>query len=202
MSINPIHTFVQPKEDQALSELKTFKTYAQATNLSAFQRVLLKANGTVTAMLEAYLSEQIQVVKLSENIAKMKLEFPQLNLNQEEQVIARQVLLQGQISRRNFIYADSLILIDNLDERFSHQLLNTKTPIGKLWSEQKVETFKEIIDSGKEPANELSKYFCIAPTANLLFRVYSVYSQGKITMIITEKFPESYYFSPPVPFAS
>ena len=201
MSINYTGAPVLPKEDQTIrGDLPTSTHYAGAPDLSGFQRILLKANGTVTALLEAYSSEPIQVVKLSENLAKMELEFPNIKLNKEEQVIVRKVLLQGKISRRNFIYADSLILIDNLDERFSHQLLNTKTPIGKLWSEQKVEIFKEIIDSGKEPANELSNYFSIEPEENLLFRTYSVFSQGKITMIITEKFPER-YFSPKVALA-
>lgn len=185
---------IRLKENQSIKDDLATSTYnTEATDLSSFQKILLKANGTVTAMLEAYLSEQIQVVKLSENLAKMELELPNIKLNKEEQVIARKVLLQGKISRRNFIYADSLILIDNLNEQFSHKLLNTKTPIGKLWSEQKIETFKEIMNFGKEPANELSSYFCIKPDDNLLFRTYSVFSQGKITMIITEKFPESYF---------
>ena len=103
------------------------------------------------------------------------------------------VLLQGKISRRNFIYADSQILINNMEERFSRELLNSKTPIGKLWAEQKVETFKEIIDTGLEPAHELSNYFSIDPEELILYRTYSVSSQGKVTMIITEKFPESYF---------
>ncbi len=202
MSINYTQAPMRTKKDQTITrDLQTSTHYTGVTDLSSFQRVLLKANGTVTAMLEAYLAEPIQVVKLSENLTKMKLELPNIRLNQEEQVIARTVLLQGKISRRNFIYADSLILINNLDERFSHQLLNTKTPIGKLWSEQKVETFKEILDSGIEPANELSNYLSIEPQENLLFRTYTVSSQGKINMIITEKFPES-YFTQQVPLAS
>ncbi len=201
MSINYTGAQVLPKEDQTIRGEQTSIHYVGASDLNSFQRILLKANGTVTAMLEACFSEPIQVVKLSENLAKMELKLPNIKLNKEEQVIAREVLLQGKMSRRNFIYADSLILINNLDERFSSELLNTKIPIGKLWSAQKVETFKEIIDSGTEPADELSNYFGIAPEANLLFRTYSVSSQGKITMIITEKFPENYFW-PQVPLAS
>lgn len=194
MLINYTGAPMLPKEDQTIrGDLPTSTHYAGALDLSDFQRVLLKANGTVTALLEAYFSEPIQVVKLSENLAKMELKLPNIKLNKEEQVIARKVLLQGKMSRRNFIYADSLILIDNLDERFSNELLNTKIPIGKLWSQQKVEIFKEIIDSGIEPANGLSNYFSIKPGDNLLFRTYSVFSQGKVSMIITEKFPQSYF---------
>ena len=202
MSINYTEASVRSKEYQTIrGNLQTSTHFVGVSDLSPFQRILLKANGTVTAMLEAYLGESIHVVKLSEDLTKMKLELPNISLNQEEQVIARTVLLQGKRSRRNFIYADSLILINNLDERFSSQLLNTKIPIGKLWSEQKVETFKEILDSGTEQANELSNYFGIEPEEKLFFRTYSVSSQGKVTMIITEKFPES-YFLPQVPLAS
>ncbi|MDJ0674674.1 MAG: chorismate pyruvate-lyase family protein [Calothrix sp. MO_167.B42] len=162
----------------------------EAPDISAFQQVLLTANGTVTAMLEAHFSEQIQLIKLSEERAKKELKLPNIKLDKEEEVIGRKVLLQGKVSHRNYLYADSFILINNLEERFRDQLLTTDKPIGKLWSEHKVETFKEIIYFGKHPANELSKYFCIEPEDNLFSRTYSVYSQGKINMIITEKFPE------------
>lgn len=198
MSINYTETPVCSGKNQILgSNLKT-SIRSITPDLGTFQKILLKADGTVTAMLEAYLSEPIQVVKISEKLANMELKFPNTKLNKQEQVIARKVLLQGEISQRNFIYADSLILLNNLDEQFSYELLNTKKPIGKLWSDQKVETFKEIIASGEEPANELSNYFCIEPEANVLFRTYSVFSKGKIIMIITEKFPQS-YFLPKVP---
>lgn len=185
MSINYTEAPVRP--------INTSSYYMGTSELNPFQKMLLKANGTVTAMLEAYSSEPIHIVKLSENQAKMKLDLPEINFNQEEQVLARKVLLQGKISQRNFIYATSFILINNLEKRFSHELLTSSKPIGRIWSEQKVETFKEIIDSGFEPANELSNYFSIQPQENLVFRTYCVYSSGKITMIITEKFPESYF---------
>ncbi len=202
MTINYTKVSVRSKENPTMrGNLHTSSHYEGVNDFNSFQRMLMKANGTVTAMLEAYLAEPIQVVKLSENLTDMELKIPNIQLNKKEKVISRRVLLKGEISRRNFIYADSLILINNLEERFSNELLNTKKPIGKLWSEQKVETFKEIIDSGKEPANELSNYFCIEPEDILLYRTYSVSSQGKVTMIITEKFPDN-YFSTKVPFAS
>lgn len=196
MSTNYTYAPINIKENQSkTASLKSSDHYTKApgtkaSGMGAFQRVLLEANGTVTAMLEAYLSEQIEVIKLSENVVKVNLDFPNMDFKKEERVIARKVLLQGKSSRRNFIYAESIILIDNMDGRFSDKLLNTKTPIGKLWSQQKVETFKEIIASGKESADGLANYFGIDPEDNLFSRTYTVSSQGKITMIITEKFPE------------
>lgn len=192
MSINYIEASVISKDQIVKGDLQTVFD-GEASELSAFQKILLTANGTVTSMLEAYSSESIQVVKLSEQLDNIDLQLPNVKLNQEEQVMARKVLLQGKISCRNFIYADSLILINNLAEKFRYELFNTNKPIGQIWSEQKVETFKEIINYGKEPANELASYFNIKPEENVFFRTYSVSSQGKITMIITEKFPGSYF---------
>jgi len=161
--------------------------------LSTFQRILLTTNGTVTDMLEAYFWEPIQLVKLSEELVKSDREFLPLELKPGTEVIERRILLRGSISRKNYIYAESLILLDNLDEHFRNELLKNQTPIGKIWLEKRVETFKEIIDSGKYPANELAPYFNIEPSENLLFRTYCVVSNLKYTMMITEKFPESYF---------
>lgn len=192
MSINYIEASVASKDPIIKGDLQTIFD-REVSELSAFQKILLTANGTVTSMLEAYSSESIQVVKISEKLANIDRNFPSMKLNQEEQIMARKVLLQGKISCRNFIYADSVILINNLEEKFRHELFNTNKPIGQIWSEQKVETFKEIITYGKESANELAIYFNIKPEENVFFRTYSVSSQRKITMIITEKFPESYF---------
>ncbi len=175
------------------TDLQMLTSQAEASELSDFQKILLRTNGSITRLLETHLSEPIQLVKLSEYLEKIEPKLPNIRSNQEEKVLTREVLLQGKISCRNFIYAHSRIFIDNLEQQFRDKLLNSKTPIGKLWSEQKVETYKEIIDSGKEPANRLSNYFSIDPKENLFFRTYSVFSQKKLTMVITEKFPESYF---------
>ncbi|MDJ0659985.1 MAG: chorismate pyruvate-lyase family protein [Crocosphaera sp.] len=168
-------------------------SHLNPSSLSTFQRILLTTNGTVTDILEAYLFEQIQLIKLSEKLIDIEHDIPNIQVKKGDKVIEREVLLRGKISRRNFIYASSVVLVDNLHERFKNELLTTKTPIGKLWFEQKVENFKEIIDSGKEPAQELANYFNVDPEENVLFRTYVVFSQKKPTMIITEKFPESYF---------
>jgi chorismate-pyruvate lyase len=144
-------------------------------------------------MLESYLYEQIQVVKLSEELVSLTQDIQALDLKAGTEAIARRILLRGRISRRNFIYAESIIIPERLDEQFRHELLESKTPIGKIWFERRVETFKEIVDSGKEQAGGLSNYFGLEPEDNMLFRTYSVLSQGKPTMMITEKFPESYF---------
>ena len=168
-------------------------SHIEPSSLSTFQRILLTTDGTVTDMLEAYFFEQIQLVKLSEKFTKLSNNIPKMDLYKGTEVIERKILLQGKISLKNYIYAESFVVLDRLNEKFRDELLKTKTPIGKIWLEQKVETFKEIIDTGKETANDLSEYFNIEATAHLLFRTYCVRSNSKPTIMITEKFPESYF---------
>jgi chorismate-pyruvate lyase len=169
------------------------RSHIEPANLSTFQRILLTTDGTLTDILEAYSFEQIQVVKLSEQMVLVGHDIPEMELREGTEVIARKVLLQGKISRKNFVYAESIIVPSHLNERFREALLTTRTPIGKLWFEQRVETFKEILDTSKESAEGLSTYFNLDPSDALLSRTYRVITEGKSVMMITEKFPESYY---------
>ncbi len=169
------------------------RSQIEPCSLSTFQRILLTTDGTVTDLLEAYSGEPIQLVKLSEEMVKLERDIFPMALDKGTDVLERKILLRGRISRKNYIYAESLLVLERLEESFRTELITTKTPIGKLWFEKKVQTFKEIIDSGKSPANELSSYFNIEPQSNMLFRTYCVLSNQKYTMMITEKFPESYF---------
>ena len=168
--------------------------HIEPATLSAFQRIILTTDGTVTDMLEAYLSEPIQLVKLSESLKPISHEIPDMSLKKGTEVIERKILLRGKISRKNFIYAESLIILDRLEENFRQQLLNTKTTIGKLWLEYKIESYKEIVDSGKERVtSSLSHHFNVPMNTDFLFRTYHVFSNHQATMMITEKFPESFF---------
>jgi chorismate-pyruvate lyase len=161
--------------------------------LSTFQRIILTTDGTLTDILEAYIFEQIKVIKISETLSPALEDMEVLELKKNTDIIDRRVLLQGKISRKNFIYAESIIIPDRLDEQFREELLKSKTPIGRLWLEYKMETFKEIVDSKKRIADELAPYFNIQPEDYLFSRTYRVFSGRRPTLMITEMFPESYF---------
>ncbi|QUY45186.1 chorismate lyase [Acaryochloris marina S15] len=173
---------------------QTFSSsHIEPSKLSTFQRILLTTDGTVTDILEAYAFEQIQIVKLSESLFILEDDINSMKLKKGSEVIARKILLQGKISRKNFVYAESIIAPENLNIRFREALLKTKSPIGKLWFEQRVETFKEIVNTSIESATNLSKYFNIGISDKLFSRTYQVFTDNKPVMMITEKFPESYF---------
>jgi chorismate-pyruvate lyase len=72
-------------------------------------------------------------------------------------------------------------------------LIQQVSHIGKLWLEYRVETFKEIVDLSQELAGNLAEDFKINKDENLFSRTYRVFSQNQPVMMITEKFPTSFF---------
>lgn len=163
--------------------------------LSVFQRMILIADGTLTEMLEVYLAEKIHLVKLSEQMFAIPEDNTALDIPAGTEVIERKILLQGKISRNNWIYAKSLLVPSRLDPHFRDRLLQSREPMGRLWLEHKLETFKEIIDTAREPALDIADHFKIHPEDRLLSRTYRIFSNRQPIIMITEKFPESYFLN-------
>ncbi len=161
--------------------------------LSLFQKTLLITDGTVTELLEFFLDEKIKVKKLEEEIEQESKNLPlshkSLIKTPDFPVLSRKVLLQGKTSLNTWLYAESSILINNLTSGFRKDLLVSHQPIGKLWSKYRLETYKTNFTIQKEKADKkLADYLTIPINSEVLSRTYCVYSQGKKTMIITEKF--------------
>jgi chorismate-pyruvate lyase len=161
-------------------------------SLEPLQRVLLVTDGTLTEILEANFFERIRLVKVSQRIISATASHALLEPNPDEVVIERKILLQGESTHRNYAYAESFIAVDRLGAAFRNALLDSDTPLGRLWLEHKLETFKELHRVRYQPANGLSSYFECAETAPLLVRTYRVFSAGRPVMIITEFFPAAY----------
>lgn len=168
-------------------------SHINPARLSTFQRIILTTDGTLTEILEAYLYEKIKLVKLAEALMPLAENLPILSVEAGTPVIQRRILLQGKISHRNWVYAESVIVPDRLDERYRERLLKSEESIGRLWLEHRVETFKEIVDSNREVSGDRAEYFRIHPTDLLLSRTYRVFSHGQPIMMITEKFPETFF---------
>ncbi|OZG70722.1 hypothetical protein BTA51_24355 [Hahella sp. CCB-MM4] len=162
-------------------------------HLSILQRILLNSDGTMTNLLEEMLQEDLYAHKIFEDISPSTEDLPMLALTEGQPIWRRMITLQGKHSGLNYLYADSLIAQDNLDKEFADTLLNTGTPIGKIWELFRVETYKSLDEWGEEPAGNLADLFSIDQTDMLLFRTYRVFSQKKPVMQITEKFPKQWF---------
>jgi chorismate-pyruvate lyase len=153
------------------------------TTLSRFQKILLITDGTVTTLLEHFVDEPIIVYKLNEVVEQ----------KESAKVLQREIFLQGKQSGKNWLYAESSVFINHLSADFRHDLMTSNQPIGKLWIKYQLETYKSIISIEEETADTLAPYFHIDPQDRIISRTYRVLSQKKVIMVITEKFPLSFF---------
>lgn len=163
------------------------------SRLSLLQKLIISSDGTLTRMLEVILGENLSTIKLSESVQPNSQPLDALALPAGAPILRRKILLQGQSSGRNWLYADSSIALERTAPDFRAQLLDSQTPIGKLWLEHQVATFKDIIAAEQHPAGELADYFAIQPQESLLSRTYRVLNDSQPVMLITEKFPAAYF---------
>lgn len=170
----------QPK--QAILPVKSF-----------LQRLLLVTDGRITDIVQAYSGETVEAVKIQQKLVISGSRFSPLQLKGGYQLLERSILLQGQETKTNYLYADSQIVLERLDEEIRDELIFSRQPIGKLLRENKIETYREILDCGIEPAGKLAQYFDIEPTAEIIYRTYLVLMDGLPVMQITEKFPTSHF---------
>jgi chorismate-pyruvate lyase len=169
------------------------KSSEKNKKLSQFQKVLLITNGSITELLEHYTNETIKLEKLyEENVSSFDFlpnEHKALIEKNTSEILLRRVLLQGKLTLNNYLYAESSILLDNLPSDFREDLLASKLPIGKLWAKYRFETYKTDFSIKQEIADEyLAEHLKIKLNDDILSRTYSIYSRGKKTMVITEKF--------------
>ena len=95
--------------------------------LAPVQRILLTADGTLTKILE-----EIQMVKLSEQLLITTRAIPDLDIERGSQVLWRKILLQGKNSDKTFVYAESILVLGRLAQRFRQELIESETSLGNL----------------------------------------------------------------------
>lgn len=174
-SLEPLHL--------ALAELQ----------LTKLQRLLLTTDGTVTDIVETYAGERVRVCKLFQGLIEAGEAIPEMELEADAPILFRKILLQGRISGKSLLYAESVIAPDRLGAKIREQLLQAALPIGHLIIKNRIETFREILTWGKESAGPLATYFGVPTAERVVFRTYRIFAGGRPIMMITEKFPESCY---------
>ena len=163
--------------------------------LSLLQRVLLTADGNVGRILENYAGEPIEAVKLEQFSAPFGEEIHALELGADDERLSRRVILRGVTTGRNLLYAESLIAVARLHPMVRSGLLSTSEPIGRLLSTVRAETFREILSSSRTPAAAVSVHFDVGETDEVFVRTYRIISGGHPLMLITEKFPTTWFLS-------
>lgn len=151
-------------------------------------RILLTTDGTVTTILEAYAGEPIEAVRLAQShrpAAPHQAEL--LTVSADWPLLDRHVLLRGAFSETTFLYGESLIVSERIDAGIVDRLTSTNEPIGALLREYRLETFREVLTVGSEPAGTHGVHFGADEHGLLLFRTYRVLSRAQPIALITEK---------------
>ena len=159
---------------------------------SFLQRLMLITDGRITDIVRAYSGETVEAVKLRQQLI-ISSHSSNLQLDREYQLMERSILLQGTISKTNYLYADSQIVLERLDPKIRNELIFTRQPIDKLLQENQIETHREIIDCGIEPAGRLAQYFDLDPASKMIYRTYNILINRLPALQITEKFSTTHF---------
>ena len=73
------------------------------------------------------------------------------------------------------------------------QLLHTDLPIGLLWKQERLETYREIIEKAVIRCPHLAHHFELPEDAWFVSRTYLIYHGGRPLGAITEQWPTSWF---------
>jgi len=163
---------------------------ADLTGLDPFARILATTDGTVTEILEAWANDNVAVGRLSQREESLASPLSALEANARNLVLRREVLLVGAQTRRPLLHAESMILVERLPATIQDGLRQGWAPIGKLLRTYRLETYREFLHLGRNAAGPLAAQFHLAPTDNLIERIYRIFAGGRPVMLIQEEFPE------------
>jgi len=162
-------------------------------DLSLFQRILLATDGTVTDLIALYAGEPMRVRKLAQTIGVADAPT-ELQCAVPTRVLSRRILLIG--TSQTYLYAESQFVLERLSASIQDQMLNTDRPIGLLWKEERLETFREIVRQGVETCTEIAHYFDVPASAPFVSRTYLIHHGGRPMGMITERWPLSSFREP------
>lgn len=170
--------------------------------MPAILRTLLVTDGTVTKTLEAYFWEPVSVVSLDQHEVKAAKSIEFLDCLQGDPLLDRQIRLVGQSTKKVYAYAHSFIRLDMLPPTICSDLKAGLIGIGEILRESGLETYRELVDLGKETSEEADKTISksnsnesLPKDEHIIYRTYRIMINHKPVILVTERFPYSIYSS-------
>jgi chorismate-pyruvate lyase len=162
-------------------------------DLSLFQKVLLATDGTVTDLIALYAGEPIGVRKLAQSIRDGHAPA-ELQCTGPTRLLSRSILLTG--AAKIYLYAESQFVLERLSKSIQQQMLDSDRPIGLLWKEERLESFREIVRQAVEPCEAIAHHFNVPVSAPFVSRTYLIHHGGRPLGMITEEWPLSQFREP------
>jgi len=160
--------------------------------LPPFLRALLVMDGTVTKTLEAYFWEPVKVVTLRQEFVHAGRPVAWIRIDSGDRVLIRSARLIGMESKCAYATAFSVIRTQLIPEAFRQRLIDRQVGIGVLIRDSGLESYREVLEIGIEPAGENGDP-TVPEKSDLVFRTYRIVIDGKPVILITEHFPLNLY---------
>lgn len=160
------------------------------SGLSLFQKVLLVTDGSVTELLCLYTGSEVRAHKLSQDV-RAGSPPAVLGCDDDAALLHRQIVLVD--GARRLLFAESVFILERLSARARAHLLETDTPIGVLWRDEKSEMYREIVDLRIEHDAAVAAHFDRPPDTLLVSRTYLLRQGGGVIGMITEKYPVEHF---------
>lgn len=157
--------------------------------LPPFLRTLLVTDGTVTKSLEAFFWENIKVEMRWQDQCWLTQDLPCIQAKSGDHALKREVLLRGARTNDIYAYATSYLRTELMDENIKQQMLDGKIGIGELLREIGLETYREIVDFGREVFHVNNRADGEPEYVETIYRTYVINIGGKPAIQITERFP-------------
>lgn len=163
------------------------------SKLPAFLRTLLVADGTVTKSLEAWFWESVKVVPLVNQQTKLSVLEKALKAEKGENILQREVILQGVSSDQIFACARSTVALEQLPDEIGQALKAGKIGIGELFREKGLETYRDIFSIDHYKLAPKDDALLGLLKINIVSRSYRIWVNGNPAIIVTEYFPVDIY---------
>lgn len=154
-------------------------------NLSPLQRALMATDGSFTLLISAITGEKIVAEPLSQTIKILRNTHHELELDQGDRLLERQVLLKTAETGKSIVYASSAIVLSRLNKSVRNLLEEGSKPIGLLLYEHGLETRRHLLDWGEcQKGHKAFDY--LGPKA--FFRSYVISAHRMPIMVVSEYF--------------
>jgi beta-ribofuranosylaminobenzene 5'-phosphate synthase len=149
-------------------------------------------DGSVTTLLEVLTGKPVVVTTLQQQVVKADTDRAEdLDIVEGDNINFRVVVLKNEDDGQPLIYAESFMPIARLQKEFRHDLMKADIPIGRIMTQRKIESRREIKHVETILNEELSDLFGVPHDTRMLSRTYDIISHGMVLIRITETFPST-----------
>ena len=158
--------------------------------LSPLQKILLTTDGTLTDLIRILANEPIELEKVYHEFGRADDHALQQQAN--DTILTRQIILKGKTA--HYLFASSQFNTHGFEPSIREQLINSDTPIGKIWQTHQTELYRQVFRYQWASIPELTPVFF--PTARqrkspyFIGRQYYVNHRNRLVGLINEYLPK------------